>query len=214
VIFPSKMESIIEVSEIPTVTLLYEYGRLDWNPVEGLPLTALPEYNDKVAHIRADITKLRIDAIVNAAKPSLRGGSGVDGVIHRAAGPGLLKECLTLQGCSTGEAKITEGYNLPADKVIHTVGPVYGHYTSRESAKYLRNCYLNSLNVAVENGCKTLAFPAVSTGIYGYPSKDAAGIAIEAVRDFIISPAGKEIEKVVFCTFTEPDVLAYEKMIP
>ena len=206
------MGSIIEASEIPTITLLYEYGRLKWNPVEGLPLIARAEYNDRVAHIRADITKLRVDAIINAAKPSLRGGGGVDGVIHLAAGPGLLTECLTLQGCITGEAKITEGYNLPADKVIHTVGPVYS--ASGESAELLRRCYLNSLHLAVENGCKTVALPAVSTGIYGYPSDEAARVAIEAVRDFIISPAGKRVDLVVFCTFTELDVLAYEKMIP
>ena len=208
------MDSIIDVSEIPTITLLYELERLDWNPTAGLPLQPSQELNDKVAHIRADITKLRVDAIVNAAKTSLRGGGGVDGAIHSAAGPGLLKECLTLQGCATGGAKITDGYNLPAEKVIHSVGPIYDNYSSREAAEYLRDCYRNSLELAVENGCKSVAFSALSTGVYGYPSEEAARVAISEVRDFLTGPGGRKIEKVIFCTFTQLDVKAYEKFLP
>ena len=135
--------------------------------------------------ILGDITKITdVEAIVNAAKNSLLGGSGVDGAIHRVAGPELLKECRTLNGCPTGEAKITGAYKLPCDYVIHTVGPVWrgGAYNEPE---LLANCYYNSLQVAADNGIRTVAFPSISTGIYSFPVEKAAGIAVETVRKFI-----------------------------
>ena len=139
----------------------------------------------EIKAILGDITKITdVEAIVNAAKNSLLGGSGVDGAIHRAAGPELLEKCRTLNGCPTGEAKITGAYNLPCDYVIHTVGPVWrgGAYNEPE---LLANCYYNSLRVAADNGIRTVAFPSISTGIYSFPVEKAAGIAVETVRKFI-----------------------------
>ena len=144
---------------------------------------------------RGDITKLNVDAIVNAANTTLLGGGGVDGAIHRAAGPELLAECRTLGGCRPGEAKITRGYRLPARFVIHTVGPVWRGGT-RGEAETLANCYRNSLQVAVENGIKTIAFPAISCGAYGYPVQEAAQIAVNTTREFLAND--DKIEKVIF----------------
>ncbi|WP_320113589.1 O-acetyl-ADP-ribose deacetylase [Draconibacterium orientale] len=159
---------------------------------------------------RGDITQLEVDAIVNAANKSLLGGGGVDGAIHRAAGPELLNECRQLNGCETGDAKITKGYNLPAKYVIHTVGPVYNGGRYNEAEK-LASCYRRSLEEALQNGVKYIAFPNISTGIYGYPKQEAAKIATQTVKDFFAN--NQEIETVIFCVFDEENYNIYQKLL-
>lgn len=164
----------------------------------------------KMEVFHGDITKLAVDAIVNAANRSLLGGGGVDGAIHRAAGPQLLAECRTLGGCDTGDAKITKGYQLPARFVIHTVGPVWRGGNADED-KLLASCYRRSLEVAVENGLRTLAFPAISTGVYGFPRQRAARIAVNEVAKFLESH--NEIEKVIFACFDDETERIYRGLI-
>lgn len=163
----------------------------------------------RIEIISGDITKLEVDAIVNAANPSLLGGGGVDGAIHRAAGPGLLKECQNLNGCNTGAAKITQGYNLPARYVIHTVGPVWSGGKFREP-ELLASCYKQCLKIAVEKKIKTIAFPNISTGVYDFPKRDAATIAIETVIELLREHS--EIEKVIFCCFDEENERIYHQI--
>ena len=158
--------------------------------------------------LRADITTLPVDAIVNAANSSLLGGGGVDGAIHRAAGPELVAECRLLNGCDTGEAKITKGYRLPAKFVIHTVGPVWQGGRAGE-AELLAACYRNSLALAEKHGVRSIAFPAISTGVYGYPKDEAARIAVGTVRAF----DAKSVREVVFCCFSEDDRERYARLL-
>jgi O-acetyl-ADP-ribose deacetylase (regulator of RNase III) len=159
---------------------------------------------------RGDITKLEIDAIVNAANTTLLGGGGVDGAIHSAAGPELLEECRSLGGCPTGKAKITRGYRLPARFVIHTVGPVWSGGNHGE-AETLANCYRNSLGVAVENEVKTIAFPAISCGAYRYPIEEAARIAVETTTAFL--EQDQAIDKVTFVVVTKEIEEAYRRLL-
>jgi O-acetyl-ADP-ribose deacetylase (regulator of RNase III) len=208
----------VPLGEIPTISLLYRLKHLlpidsDADGSKELPSPS-QSFNDRVATIRGDITKLEVHAIVNAANNSLLGGGGVDGAIHRGAGPELLRECRALGGCDTGSAKITDAYRLPCLKVIHAVGPVYDSTRKETSAQLLAGCYTKSLELAVEYGCESIAFSALSTGVYGYPSQAAAPVAIKAVRDFMERIGGDKLEKVIFCTFERKDIDAYNDWIP
>ena len=162
----------------------------------------------KIKWVKADITRLEVDAVVNAANSMLLGGGGVDGAIHRAAGPELLEECRTLNGCETGKAKITRGYRLPVKHVIHTVGPVW-HGGSRNEESLLKECYVNSLKLADEQGLKSIAFPNISTGVYRFPKDRAAEIAVDAVKNF---PA-KFVEEVTFVCFDEENFEIYKRRL-
>ena len=160
--------------------------------------------------LQGDITKLKVDAIVNAANRSLLGGGGVDGAIHRAAGRSLLDECKTLNGCETGQSKITKGYNLPAKYVIHTVGPVWSGGNKQER-ELLKSCYYTALELARENNIKTIAFPSVSCGVYCFPIEEACKIAISTVKEYLNNYDG--FEKVIFINPSEDIVEIYEKIL-
>ena len=166
--------------------------------------------DSRIELVRGDITRLDVDAIVNAANSRLLGGGGVDGAIHRAAGPDLLVECRTLGGCEPGQAKITRGYRLPSRFVIHTVGPIWQGGEHGE-AKILSDCYQNSLRVAVENGARSIAFPAISCGAYRYPILEAARVALETTRKFLA--AEDRIDKVIFVLATDEIFAAYQRLL-
>jgi O-acetyl-ADP-ribose deacetylase (regulator of RNase III) len=207
--------AIRSVDDIPSLTQLYRDPESVLSAAIPKGKTSYPpddHINRRIGLIRGDITKLRLDAIVNAANTSLRGGSGVDGAIHSAAGPQLVKESGPLGPIKTGEAVITKGYNLPAKHVIHTAGPIYS--TTADPNEKLAMCYRESLKLAVEHDVKTVAFSAISTGIYGFPNGPAAQIACQTVREFLETEEGSKLSRVVFVTFVAPDVDAYNKTIP
>ena len=154
-----------------------------------------------------DITKLHVDAIVNAANSSLLGGGGVDGAIHRAAGPELIEACRPLGGCATGEARVTAGFNLPAQWVVHTVGPVW-HSGAMEEARLLESCYRQSFETALQKGARTIAFPAISTGVYGYPKRAAAEIALSAMKRY-----EDRFQEITACCFSADDAAIYRDVL-
>lgn len=206
------MGSLKKLASIPSLAQLYHKGIVSASSQPDQP-AGNNALNEKICTIQYDITKLEVDAIVNAANGRLLGGGGVDGAIHRAAGPGLYRECKTLGGCETGSAKITDAYDLPCKKVIHAVGPIY--FDREESEPLLRGCYSTSLQLAAQNNCKSIAFSAISTGIYGYPSDEAAAAALDEVKNYLDkSEDSSKIEKVIFCNFIQKDVDAYRETMP
>ncbi|XP_071522378.1 macro domain-containing protein CT2219-like [Panulirus ornatus] len=165
------------------------------------------DLNQKISLFMGDITKLEVDAVVNAANNTLSGGGGVDGAIHKAAGQFLDQECFSLNGCETGNAKITGGYNLPARYVIHTVGPI------GEKPAMLESCYKRSMQIAIENNIRTIAFPCISTGVYGYPSESAVTVVLPIIRTMLEAHKNK-IDRVIFCLFVERDIHHYHRYLP
>lgn len=187
-----------------------------WTPTAGSEQNKYPrnaKLDKKVSVFSGDITTLEIDAIVNAANNSLLGGGGVDGAIHRAAGPLLKKECASLNGCETGQAKITCAYGLPAKYVVHTVGPIAQGQVGEAEKKALRSCYRNSLQTATDSGARSVAFPCISTGIYGYPPEQAVHEALATVRDFL-DEHHEKLDRVIFCVFLPTDRDLYLHNLP
>jgi O-acetyl-ADP-ribose deacetylase (regulator of RNase III) len=209
------MTKYITVNEMPNLTFIYRHKKIKVSEDAKIKNTPSQKLNDKIRFVRGDITKLEVDAIVNAANEHLQGGGGIDFAIHKGAGPGLRKEESKLGGCETGNAKITGGHNLPAKHIIHAVGPdmraLQGDYDKGDT--YLEGCYRRSLEVAVENQLKNIVFNCISTGIYAFDNDRASVIALQSTRDFLESADGDKIDDVVFCLFTETDVKAYDKRV-
>ncbi|KAL8929992.1 MAG: hypothetical protein Q9172_000224 [Xanthocarpia lactea] len=206
----------LAINSMQTLSQNYRDGVLLPANQDHTTLPPSSTLNSKITLIRTSITDLEVTSIVNAANTSLLGGGGVDGAIHAAAGPDLLRECETLDGCDTGFAKITSAYELPSKYVIHAVGPVYSREKRKREglqAELLANCYKTSLELAAEKG-GSIAFSCLSTGVYGYPSDEAAEIACKTVRSFLESEKGQKLDRVVFCCFLKKDELEYQRILP
>ncbi|KAL6302496.1 A1pp-domain-containing protein [Sparassis latifolia] len=204
----------VALSKIPTLRELYGTSTIKSAKSSELVFPPKESLLDRVSLYQGDITRLEVASIVNAANRSLLGGGGVDGAIHAAAGPELLEECRTLDGCDTGDAKITKGYDLPSKFVIHTVGPIYSSANTDVKAKQLKSCYQRSLQLVVDRSLKHIAFPSISTGIYGYPVEDATHIALKVVREFLDSLSGDGLDRVIFVVWSDADKIVYENLIP
>ncbi|KAJ7052580.1 A1pp-domain-containing protein [Mycena amicta] len=210
----SEEDKIVRLSDVKTIAQLYADGVL--KAAEASRHKANPTFLDRVSLLRlqnsqGDITLLEIDAIVNAANRTLLGGGGVDGAIHAAAGPQLVEECEGLGGCETGDAKITKAYRLPSKHIIHAVGPVYSRSENR--ARQLASCYRMSLDIAVKNDLKHIAFPSISTGIYSYPISDATHVALETVRLYLETEDGTKLDRVIFVVWSNKDKEVYEYVL-
>ncbi|KAL8732417.1 MAG: hypothetical protein Q9166_002817 [cf. Caloplaca sp. 2 TL-2023] len=206
----------ISLSSMPTLLEDYKDGVLLPAGQDDVLFPSSSDLNAKITLVRTSITDLEATSIVNAANSSLLGGGGVDGAIHAAAGPDLLRECETLDGCHTGFAKMTHAYRLPSKYVIHAVGPVYSREKRKREglqAELLASCYKTSLDLAAEKG-GSIAFSCLSTGIYGYPSDEAAEVACRTVRSFLDSEKGQKLDRVVFCCFLQKDEAEYQRLLP
>ncbi|KAK0211081.1 A1pp-domain-containing protein [Desarmillaria ectypa] len=202
----------ITLEKIPTLAQLFKQAIIKAVDKPKYPLDSA--LLDRISLFQGDITKLSVDSIVNAANKTLLGGGGVDGAIHAAAGKGLLEECRGLNGCETGESKITKGHKLPSKHVIHTVGPIYSSKDIETKAEQLASCYRTSLELAAKNSLKHIAFPSISTGIYGYPIEDATHIALKEVRQFVTTEPGSTLERVIFVVWSNKDRDVYQELLP
>ncbi|XP_073515610.1 ADP-ribose glycohydrolase MACROD1 isoform X1 [Phyllobates terribilis] len=205
------VKDFIKLKEIPTWKDASKKAKA--KQPEEVKFPKSKDLNEKISLIRGDITKLEVDAIVNAANSTLLGGGGVDGCIHRAAGSLLKLECSSLGGCETGQAKMTCGYLLPAKYVIHTVGPVAQGNPSPSQKEELMNCYNNSMYLASENKLRTVAFPCISTGVFGYPAEEAAEVALGSIRSYLEEKKEK-FDRIIICVFLEKDEEIYFKKLP
>lgn len=220
----SSMEPVSQEPDNESAMFEISYGRFEYDmpferfyniccdhhDYEWQEYMYMTQLDNSIKVVVGDITRLRVDAIVNAANTSLLGGGGVDGAIHRAAGPELLEECKTLNGCKTGQSKITKAYDLPSKKIIHTVGPIWSG-GKRNEDELLASCYRTALDLAIEDDIKSIAFPCISTGVYRFPKERATKIAVEVVKEYLLE--GKYTGDVVFCCFSSEDAERYKKIL-
>ncbi|KAL7410642.1 hypothetical protein BDY24DRAFT_354581 [Mrakia frigida] len=204
----------IKPEDVPTIHDLYKDGSLDSEDPPAVVHPVNAALLDKISIVKGDITEFAVDVIVNAANSSLLGGGGVDGAIHSAAGPGLKKECRTLNGAETGETKMTDAYDLPCKRIAHTVGPIFSFDNRDKSERLLRSCYQGCLELTVQEGLKTIAFCSISTGVYGYPIGPATRVALDTVREFLATDRGSTLERVIFIVFSQKDLSVYYNLLP